>query len=75
MRKMKNSYKVGKALNAILCVALLIIIMRCAYNEWSKYGAYTIWSFVVSLFMHGTLSGMIYLGIDWLLKKFLNEDE
>lgn len=72
---MKSGYKAGKALNAILCVALLIVIMRCVYNEWSKFGDYTVWSFFMSLFIHGTLVGMTYLGIDWLLKKFLNEDE
>lgn len=72
---MKSSYKVGKALNAIFSVVLLIIIMRCAYNEWSNHAVYTVWSFFVSLFIHGTLVGMIYLGVDWLLNKFLNEDE
>ena len=57
---MKRSYKIGRVLNAIVCMALLVTIMIAAYNEWSKYGAYTIWSFVVSLFIHGPLSGMIY---------------
>lgn len=71
---MKSGYKAGKALNAILCVALLIVIMRCVYNEWSKHGVYTILSFFVSVFIHGTLVGMMYLGIDYLLRKFLTKD-
>lgn len=66
--------KVARICNAILCLALFIIIMRAAYNTWSMYGQYTLYSFFVSLFIHGTLSGMIYIGIDYLLRKFMKED-
>lgn len=74
MSKRLSKYEVARICNAILCLALLIIIMRAAYNTWSMYGQYTLYSFLVSLFIHGTLSGMIYLGIDYLLRKFMTKD-
>lgn len=74
MSKKLSKYGVARICNAILCLALLIIIMRAAYNTWSMYGQYTLYSFLVSLFIHGTLSGMIYFGIDYLLRKFMTKD-
>lgn len=75
MSKRLSKYEVARICNAILCLALLIIIMRAAYNTWSMYGQYTLYSFLVSLFIHGTLSGMIYFGIDYLLRKILKYDK
>ena len=71
---MKRSYRIGRALNAVFCFALLIAVMLAAYDEWSMHGRYTAWSFIVSLFIHGTLCGIIYLFIDWVLKRILNID-
>lgn len=73
MSKRLSKYEVARICNAILCFALLIIIMRAVYNTWSMYGQYTLYSFLVSLFIHGTFSGMIYLGIDYLLRKFMTK--
>lgn len=75
MSKRLSKYEVARICNAILCLALLIIIIRAAYNAWSMYGQYTLYSFLVSLFIHGTLSGMIYFGIDYLLRKILKYDK
>ena len=75
MSKRLSKYGVARICNAILCLALLIIIMRAEYNVWSMYGQYTPYSFLVSLFIHGTLSGMIYFGIDYLLRKILKYDK
>ena len=69
---MKRSYKIVRILNAIVCIALLVTIMIAAYKEWSMYGRYTVWSFIVSLLIHGTFCGAIYLFIDWVLKRMLN---
>lgn len=74
MSKRLSKYEVARICNAILCLTLLIIIMRAAYNTWSMYGQYTLYSFLASLFIHGMFSGMIYLGIDYLLRKFMTKD-
>ena len=64
-----SKYKIAKIVNIIVCIALVVFIMRMAYNTWSMYGPYTLFSFFASLFVHGGLGIMIYLGIDWVLKK------
>lgn len=74
MSKRISKYGVARICNSILCLALLIIIMRATYNTWSMYGQYTLYSFLVSLFIHGTFSGMIYLVIDYLMRKFMKKD-
>lgn len=63
-----NKYKIAKIVNAIICITLIVVIMRIAYNEWSLYN---LSSFFVSLFVHGFWGIVVYLGIDWILRKFL----
>lgn len=64
-----SKYKIAKIVNIIVCISLVIFIMRIAYNTWSMYGPYTLFSFFVSLFVHGGFWIIIYLCIDWVLKK------
>lgn len=64
-----NKLKIAKVLNAFLCFTLTVLLMREVYFTWSMYGPYTIISFFASLVVHGGLGIMIYLGIDWMLKK------
>lgn len=64
-----SKYKIAKIVNIIVCISLMVFIMQNAYNAWSMYGPYTLFSFFVSLFVHGGFCIMIYLGIDWVLKK------
>lgn len=66
-----SKYKIAKIVNIIVCIALVAFIMRMAYNTWSMYGPYTLFSFFASLFVHGGMGIMVYLGINSLLKKIL----
>lgn len=69
-----TKYEKYRIINAMFCIALVVVIMISAYKTWSMYGEYTIASFFVSLLMHGGFGLMIYLGIDNLLKKITREE-
>jgi hypothetical protein len=66
-----NKLKIARALNAIICFTLTVLLMREVYFIWSMHGPYTLLSFVGSLIFHGGFGVVIYLGIDWVLKKLL----
>lgn len=63
-----------KILNALICICGAIFIMIAAYNQWSMYGEYTLFSFLYSLFLHGGLMFMIYLVINWVIDRLFNKD-
>lgn len=64
-----SKYKVSRLLNILFCFILMIYIMIKIYQEWSMFGVYTIFSFVASFIIHGTIIGFIYLTIDYVLRK------
>ena len=64
-----NRLKIAKVLNAIVCLTLTVLLMREVYFAWSIYGPYTIMSFFASLVIHGGMGVMVYLGINFLLKR------
>ena len=64
----------AKIINASICICGAILIMIAAYNQWSQYGEYTVFSFLCSLFIHGGLMFMIYLGINWVIDRLFNKD-
>lgn len=72
---MERKYKIARTINILVCVGIVIAIMLCAYNAWSLYGEYTLFSFFASLLLHGTLGVMIYCGIDWILRRVFNQIE
>lgn len=63
-----------KLLNVLICLCGAILIMIAAYNQWSQYGEYTVFSFLCSLFLHGRLMFMVYLGINWVIDHLFNKD-
>jgi uncharacterized integral membrane protein len=68
---MKRWRKIAKIVNTIVCIVLLVFVMQKIYGVWSEYGPYTWLSFIFSLIIHGSVIGMGYLGINWLLDKIL----
>ena len=64
----------AKIINALICICGAILIMISAYNQWSMYGEYTVFSFLCSLFLHGGFMFMIYLGINWVIDHLFNKD-
>lgn len=73
-RKIKESkIHLYKLLNALICICGAILIMIAAYNQWSMYGEYTVFSFLCSLFLHGGFMFMVYLGINWVIDHFFNK--
>lgn len=64
----------AKIINASICICGAILIMIAAYNQWSMYGEYTVFSFLCSLFLHGGFMFMIYLGINWVIDRLFNKD-
>lgn len=68
---MKRCKKIAKIINTIVCIVLLVFVMQKIYDVWSMYGPYTWLSFVSSLIIHGGVVVMIYLGINWLLNKYI----
>lgn len=69
-----KKYKIAKTLNILLSLSFTIVLMVGAYNAWSLYGRYSLYSFFVSLLIHGGLGLMLYLGIDFLIKKMFKND-
>lgn len=70
---MKKKYKIAKTINILVCIGIAVTIMLCAYNTWSLYGKYTIYSFFASLVMHGGFAVMIYCGVDWILRRVFHQ--
>ena len=68
-RNIMNRLKIAKVLNAIVCLTLTVLLMREVYFAWSIYGPYTIMSFFASLVIHSGMGVMVYLGINFLLKR------
>ena len=73
--KRNSGYKIGRATNVVLSVALTVALMITVYHEWSKYGEYTVFSFLCSVIFHGSGGVVFYCLVDYLLKRFLKEDE
>lgn len=63
---MKNFLK--KA-NAVFCMLLAVAFMYAAYLQWSKYGDYTVTSFLMSLIIHGGLAALLERTINILITK------
>ena len=61
-------YTVRKV-NAIIWIIVAIALMAAAYFEWSKYGEYTVVSFLASLILHGGFSLVVAMQIDELICK------
>lgn len=70
---MDKKYNIARVINALVCVGIAVTIMLCAYNAWSLYGEYTLFSFFTSLVMHGGLAVMIYCGVDWILRRVFHQ--
>lgn len=68
-------YNLVRDINMIVCIAIVIVIMICAYKAWSQYGEYTIMSFITSLIIHGSFGTMIYFGIDYVIRKLFKKEE
>lgn len=72
---MRKKYNIARAINVLFSLAIIVTIMICAYNEWSKHGAYTAFSFIASLVMHGGLGVMIYFGVDSILRRVFHQNK
>lgn len=70
---MDKKYNIARVINILACIGIAVMIMLCAYNAWSLYGKYTIFSFFTSLVMHGGLAVMIYCGVDWILRRVFHQ--
>lgn len=73
--KKEDKKSLCKVINALCCICGAILIMIAAYNKWSQYGEYTVFSFLVSLFIHGGLMFLIYSGINWVIDHLFNNDD
>lgn len=70
---MDKKYKIAKTINILICMGIVVAIMLCAYNAWSLYGDYTLFSFFASLVVNGVLGVMIYFGVDWILRRVFHQ--
>lgn len=71
---MEKKYKIAKAINVLVCMGIVVVLMLGAYNAWSQYGKYTLFSFFASLVMHGALGIMIYCGVDCILRRVFHQN-
>ena len=53
--------KTATRINFAFWAIVAVVIMICAYFAWSKYGDYTVVSFVASLVIHG--GGCAFFGV------------
>lgn len=68
-----SKYKVSRLLNILLCFILMIYAMIKIYQEWSKFGEYTVLSFVASFIIYGDIIGFVHLTIDYILRKYFKK--
>lgn len=72
---MNKKYNIARVINIVICVLIAATIMYYAYIAWSMNGRYTFMSFLISLLIHGGMSFMIYLAINWVLEKIFKRNE
>lgn len=70
---MDKKYNIARIINILFSMGIVVAIMLCAYNAWSLYGDYTLYSFFASLVVHGGLGVMIYCGVDWILRRVFHQ--
>lgn len=73
--KKEDKKSLCKVINTLCCIVGAILIMIAAYRQWSLYGEYTLFSFLVSLFIHGGLMAMVCVGINWVINRIFENNE
>ena len=61
-----------RRINVIVWLVIAVSIMICAYNAWSQYGPYTLFSFISSLTIHGGFCLVAGMLVDEKIVKHFN---